>query len=86
MENPYPLTEDTLCRCVAFLAKEVLRHRSIKAYLSGIRCLQIQRGLGNPFADGLSRLDYVLKGIKRVEARGGSMPRNRLPITMDILQ
>ena len=86
MANPYPLTEDTLCRYVAFLAKDGLRQRSIKAYLSGLRCLQIQRGLGNPFADALPRLDYVLKGIKRVEARGGSIPRNRLPITMDILQ
>ena len=81
--NPYLLQEDTLCRYVAFLAKEGLRRRTIKSYLSGLRCLQIQRGLGNPFADSLPRLDY---GIKQVEARGGSMPRTRLPITIDILQ
>ena len=53
---------------------------------SGIRCAQIQQGLGNPFASPLPRLEYVLLGIKRVESRGGSQPRTRLPITMDILQ
>lgn len=84
--TPYPLQEDTLCRYVAFLAREGLRHRSIKSYLSGIRCLQIQHGFGNPFADPLSRLEYVLTGIKRVEARGSSTSRTRLPITMEILE
>lgn len=84
--NPYPLQEDTVCRYVALLAKAGLKHRSIKSYLSGLRCLQIQLGLGNPFAEALPRLDYVLTGIKRVEASGGSTPRVRLPITIDILQ
>ena len=83
--SPYPLQEDTLCRYVAFLAREGLRHRSIKSHLSGIRCLQIQHGLGNPFANPLPRLEYVLTGIKRVEARGGSRSRTRLPITIEIL-
>ena len=84
--TPYPLEEDTLCRYVAFLAKDGIRHRSIKSYLSGIRCLQIQQGLGNAFASALPRFEYVLTGIKRLEARGGSVPRTRLPITIDILQ
>ena len=84
--TPYPLQEDTLCRYVAFLAKEGIKHRSIKSYLSGIRCRQIQQGLGNPFATTLPRLEYVLTGIKRVEVRGSNAPRMRLPITIDILQ
>ena len=83
--NPYPLQEGTLCRYVAFLAKDGLKHWSIKSYLSGIRCLQIQQGLGNPFSNPLPRLEYVLMGIKQVEARGGSVSRARLPITMEIL-
>ena len=86
MVTPYPLLEDTLCRYVAFLAKEGIKHRTIKSYLSGIRCLQIQQGLGNPFAVPLPRLECVLTGIKRVEAMGGSTTRTRLPITIDILQ
>ena len=83
---PYPLQEDILYRYVAFLAQEGLKHRSVKSYLSGIRCLQIHQSLGNPFAHAMPRLEYVLTGIKRAEARGGSQIRTRLPITMDILQ
>ena len=84
--TPYPLQEDTLCRYVAFLAKEGLKHRSIKSYLSGIRWWQIQLALGNPFVQPMPRLEYVLTGIKRVECRGGNQPRTRLPITMEVLQ
>jgi hypothetical protein len=52
-----------LCRYVTYLAKEGLKH------LSGIRCLQIQKALGNPFVSGsMPRLEYVLMGIKHVEA------------------
>ena len=84
--TPYTVEDDTLCRYVAFLAMEGLRHRSIEVYLSGIRCLLIQRGMGNPFASSLPRLKYVLTSIKQVEARGGSGSRTRLPITMEILK
>ena len=76
-----------LCRYVAFLAQQHLKYRTTKAYLSAIRCLQIQRGMGNPFADGaMPRLEYVLSGVKRVEAHTGAAPRKRLPITLDIMQ
>ena len=87
IQEPFPLQEDVLCRYVAFLAQQHLKFRTIKAYLSAIRCLQIQRGLGNPFADGsMPRLEYVLAGVKRVEAHAGAAPRKRLPITLDIMQ
>ena len=36
--SPYPLQEHTLCRYVAYLAQQGLKHRTIKAYLLGIRC------------------------------------------------
>ena len=86
MSQPYPLQEDTLCRYVAHLAGEGLKHRTIKAYLSAIRCLQIQNEMGNPFISGsMPRLEYVLGGIKRVEASSGRQTRTRLPITPDIL-
>lgn len=87
IQSPYPLQEDTLCRYVTYLAKDGLKHRTIKAYLSGIRCLQIQKSLGNPFIGGsMPRLECVLTGIKRVEARSGDLPRTRLPITMGIMK
>ena len=42
--------------------------------------------MGNPFTDGaMPRLEYVLKGIKRVESQSGTQWRVRLPITIDIL-
>ena len=34
--DPYPLSEGILCRFVAILAHEGLKHRTIKAYLSGL--------------------------------------------------
>ena len=70
--TPYPLQEDTLCRYmyVAFLAKEGL----------------ISRISGGPFVQPMPRLEYVLTGSKRVECRGGSQPRTRLPITIEVLQ
>lgn len=52
--------------------------------MASIRCLQIQKGLGNPFADPLPRLEYVLVGIKRTEAQSGTPTRPRLPILRQI--
>ena len=87
VQEPFPLQEDVLCRYVAFLAQQHLKYRTTKAYLSAIRCLQIQRGMGNPFADGaMPQLEYVLSGVKRVEAHTGAAPHKRLSITVDIMQ
>ena len=41
--------------------------------------------MGNPFTDGMPRLDYVLSGIKRSEAHAGIGSKPRLPITIEIL-
>ena len=84
--DPYPLSEGTLCRFVAFLAHEGLKHRTIKAYLSGLRFAQIHHDLGNPFVGNLPRLEYVLAGVKRSEAHTSAAPKPRLPITIEILQ
>ena len=84
--SPYPLTEGTLCRYVAFLGQEGLKHSTIKAYLSGIRFAQIHLSLGNPFSNGaMPRFEYVLTGIKRVEARTRAPQKPRLPITVEIM-
>ena len=85
--HPYPLQEAILCSYVAFLAGQGLKHRTIKAYLSGIRHLQIARGLGNPFTNGsMPQLECILSGVRRVEAQSATPARVRLPITLPIMQ
>ena len=83
----FPVTEQTLSRFAAFLGQQNIKHRTIKSYLSGIRFTQIQLGLGDPFKDkSMPLLEYVLTGIKRKQAKVGTPPKPRLPITPDILQ
>ena len=85
--EPYPLREDKLCRFVVFLASEVLKHRTIKSYLSGLRFANISQEYGNPFKSGaMPRLEYVLGGIKRREALTGVPLKPRLPITIEVME
>ena len=71
---------------MVLLGQQNLKHRTIKCYLSGIHFSQIQLGLGDPFKDkSMPLLDYLLQGIKHVQARAGEPPKPRLPITPDIL-
>ena len=66
--------------------REGLKHRTIKAYLSSIRCVQIHNGMGNPFISGsMPRPEYVLGRIKRMDASLGRQTCTTLPITPDIL-
>ena len=83
---PLPLTESTLCKFVSYLADEPFQFRTIKMYLSGLRFFQIKSGHGDPFSAIMPRLDYVLKGVKRVQATMEGNRRERLPITPDILR
>ena len=75
-----------LCTFVSHLADQPLQHRTIKTYLSGLRFFQIRAGYGDPFTAIMPRLDYVMKGIKRVQATSGRGSRQRLPITPAILR
>jgi hypothetical protein len=85
--RPLPLTEGHLCRYVAHLAEEGLKHTSIKGYLSALRRMQIVWGAGDPFQASWPRLETTLKGVKLMQARtGGMRPRERLPITPQILR
>ena len=59
-----PATETGLCYFVAYLAKEKLKHRTIKAYLSAVRFLHIAEQNPDPFQPSLKRLQYVLQGVK----------------------
>ena len=71
--TPLPVSESILCKFVSYLACEGLKHRSIKTYLSGVRYLQIRSGFPDPFhGSHMPRLDYTVRGVKRVESeRGG---------------
>lgn len=85
MHNPLPLTESSVCQFVAFLAKERVKHASIKCYLSAIRHLQISSGFPDLFLDKQwPRLQYVLKGVKRSQGSAPAIPPRR-PITPQIL-
>ena len=88
VSRPLPVTEELLCRFVAMLGREGLKHSTIKVYLSGVRFYQIAQGLGDPFRGvGTShpQLEYVMRGIKRVQAEGGVKTKPRLPVTPLIL-
>ena len=84
--NLFPLVEDQLCTFAAHLMDEGLQHSSIKGYFSGIRQLQIVKGLGDPFAASWLLLEYTLRGIKLRQAKHKeTRAKKHLPVTPDIL-
>ena len=62
--SPSVVSEETLCRFVAYLVEERLAYGTIKCYLSAVRHFYIARS-GDIFKSQLPRLDYVLRGVKR---------------------
>ena len=85
---PLPVCESILCHFCAYLANDGLCYRTIKVYLSAVRHMQIAAARPDPFAGAtpLSKLQYVMRGIKRNEASKGKEPRERLPITPRLLR
>ena len=79
---PFPLSERTLIRFVAWMFEAELSCSTMKSYLAAARHTQIALGLGDPHMGEMPQLEYVLKGSKRL-GRGPS--RVRLPITPEIL-
>ncbi len=82
--SPLPVDEKTLCRYVASLASDGLRHGSIKGYLAAIRQVSIQQDEGDPHISNMAKLELVLHGIKRVQALSQTAP-TRQPITIELL-
>ena len=75
-----PVTEPHLC---SFASRSGAK---IPVYLLAIRHLQISAAQPDPFGGApMSRLEYVLRGIKKWEAEQGAGPRERLPITPSLL-
>ena len=83
--NPLPISEMLLCRYVAHLAEEGLAPRTIKAYLSAIRHLQVSMNLSDPKIGEMPCLEQVLKGAKREFSKKNPDKRERLPITPELL-
>ena len=77
-----PANEWTLCLFATYLA-EFLRHSSIKAYLSAVRSLHVDRG----FPDSLENyhpFQTVIRGINHLQ---GALPsKSRLPTCSNILR
>ena len=83
---PLPTSEDLISGFVASLAKEKLSYASIRTYLSAIRYHQVACGHGDPGIPQMSRLEYILKGIRKDEAHRQAGRRARQPLTPLILK
>ena len=80
--SPLPVCERHLCSFVAYLAKEGLKFRIIKVYLSAIRHMQIEAAMPNSFKGApMAHLEYVTRGIKKHEAETKEGQHPRLSIT-----
>ena len=80
--QPLPLSEQTLCRFVAFLAQRSLSFQTVSVYLSACRFYHISAGLPDPDLPSFAHLTYVLRGLRR---SGSGVRQIRLPITPEIL-
>ena len=67
---------------MAFLYREGLKAGTVKSYLAATRYTQIALGLGNPHIENMSKLEYVIQGVKRLTS---GPTCTRLPITLPLL-
>jgi len=66
--DTFPAAKSTLCIFAAYLARQGLKHQTIKSYLSAVRHLQIEKNCFDPFnQQSLVKLELVLKGIERYQ-------------------
>ena len=79
--DPFPVMETNLVYFVAWVYGKQLAGSTVKSYLAVVRHTQIALGLGDPLMGNMSRLEYVIKGLKRKARRA---PRTRLPITLEV--
>ncbi len=76
-------TLSSLCSLLSKIRQWILAHLPTAVRI----CYQILNGFTDPFASGMYRLEYVLKGIKAEQARSGAARhRSRLPVTPPILK
>ena len=80
-----PASEHTLLLFVTHLATQNLSYSTIKVYMSAVRSAHVTTGNHTDFDSQLTpRLDRLLKGIRKEVSKIGS-PKQRLPITMEIM-
>ncbi len=63
--QPFPLSEPTLCRFVAYLSQSGLSPTAAQLYLSALRSHQISQGGPDPSISSLPHLHYVIIGIRK---------------------
>ena len=80
----YEVSKETLCCFVAYLETCHLAYSTIKGYLSAVCHLLICRRRGDFFARPLTRLVYVLRGVRRIWGERAACPR--LPIMPEIVR
>ena len=78
-----PVTEAKLSAFVSLLARDGLSFSTIRCYLAAVRHHQIACGLGDPGVPAMSRLEYILQGVKR--EKSGQHGVQRQPITPSLL-
>ena len=77
--TPVPTTAKTVVLYAAFLARS-LSSNSIPGYLNIVKLMHLEQGLDNPLDNW--QLRAITKGIKRTIGRP---PKQKLPITVDLL-
>ena len=75
-----PGTEDTLLLFITYLTGQGLTANSIRVYLAAVRAVHINEGYGNPLLD-----TYRVKKALRALDIGSKGPKQKLPLTLDIL-
>ena len=81
--TPFPLSEVSLCRFVAYIYSQNFSFHSVSLYLSSLCFSQITLSEHDPHLPQLHQLHYVMLGLRRRPPLH-SRPR-RLPITPSIL-
>ena len=59
---------------------------SIKCYLSAVRHLHIEAGIGDPGIASMLKLEQVLRGIKQSQVVKGRKAQKRKPMSMELLE
>ena len=75
-----PSSEQHILLFIAYLYKKRFPATSIRVYLSAVRSLHLQLGYKNPSEDSY-RIKQALKAIERSDSK----PKQKLPITYEIL-
>lgn len=76
------MTENILTHFVAFLYREGLKAGTVKSYLAATRYTQIALGSGSLHMENMSKLEYVIRGVKTLTSAPTCA---MLPITLPLL-